>query len=389
MLDPVTIVVAFVISHVAGTLALVGVWAINAQVPGIRRWVVGRILVALGLVMLLLRLELPFALSAIVGAMLLSGGVLVGVTGSRQFMARQPLPGWATWGFAPAYAAALYWLVVIDVDLSLRTALSSVVMAVISFVNVVSLWPGPQHAVRISNRIMAAIFALNGLFFLSRAIYSIDPSSGTRMTEPSWDVNLVMLEGIVVTILGAMTYTTMVTEYLQADLRRQAERDPLTGVHNRRAFDARARRAIERARRMGDRISLLYLDLDNFKSINDRFGHAAGDEVLRQVAEIVGASLRQTDLSARLGGEEFAVLLPHADSGAARVIAERIRRGMEESRFEIGGEAFQATLSIGLAVLDGSGDDLERLSLRADQALYRAKQEGRNRTVTAAAAAIA
>ncbi|MEQ8345301.1 MAG: GGDEF domain-containing protein [Sneathiellaceae bacterium] len=385
MLDPVTIVIAFVISHVAGTAALVGVWAINPQVPGIQRWVVGRVLVALGLAMLLARLELPFAPTMILAALLIAGGVLVGVTGSRQFMSRPPLAAWASWGLMLAYGAALYWLVAVDNNLALRTILSSLVMAAISFMNVVSLWPGPHHAVRISNRIMAGIFAFNGLFFLVRAIYSAGLVSSTQMAEPSWDVNLVMLEGILITVLAAMTYTTMVTEYLQADLRRQAERDPLTGIHNRRAFDARARQAIERARRSGDLVALLYLDLDHFKSINDRFGHPAGDEVLRRVADIVGASLRKTDLSARLGGEEFAVLLPRTDAGAAWVIAERIRHGMEEFSFDLEGESVRATLSIGVAVFDGTGDDLERLSQRADQALYRAKQEGRNRTVADAA----
>jgi diguanylate cyclase (GGDEF)-like protein len=159
-------------------------------------------------------------------------------------------------------------------------------------------------------------------------------------------------------------------------LERQSREDSLTGLANRRSFDEQLQREIERARRYGHALGLLLVDLDHFKRVNDGAGHAAGDAVLRIVAEVMRARARGTDLVARLGGEEFAVLLPETSAEGARISAEQLRQavaGHDFSEARVG----SVTLSVGVA-LWRHGDSSDDLLRHADQALYRAKAEGRN-----------
>jgi len=164
--------------------------------------------------------------------------------------------------------------------------------------------------------------------------------------------------------------------------------DELTKVHNRRHFHARLDEELLRARRLGSPLSLMLLDIDHFKSVNDRFGHQSGDAVLTQFAERVKASTRKTDVTARYGGEEFAVILPQCGSADAHGVAEKLRLSVEARPFDIaGGRTLSVTVSIGVASLDmlaEQGEDAaERVVKLADEALYAAKNGGRNRTVVA------
>lgn len=168
-----------------------------------------------------------------------------------------------------------------------------------------------------------------------------------------------------------------------ANLEVLAATDPLTGLYNRRHFMARSRAEVSKAARTGAPIAVLALDIDHFKRINDRFGHAAGDDVLKVIAHGVSTQLRPTDLIGRWGGEEFMVLLPATDTAQAYAIAERIRLAVEALKVASGGTDIQATLSIGVAEypLDGSGLDV--VFNRADERLYGAKHAGRNRVEAA------
>ncbi|MEW5722372.1 MAG: diguanylate cyclase [Thermodesulfobacteriota bacterium] len=157
-----------------------------------------------------------------------------------------------------------------------------------------------------------------------------------------------------------------------------AAHDPLTGLFNRRAFNERLAQEFERFSRYGPDLSLILLDLDHFKSINDRFGHKAGDEVLKSVAGIIAGCVRKTDVAARYGGEEFAVILPDTDQDQAAALARRIAAGLYSARTGPGAAVTLPTLSQGVADVRSEnvkdGDDLIRL---ADQAMYLAKEEGR------------
>lgn len=158
--------------------------------------------------------------------------------------------------------------------------------------------------------------------------------------------------------------------------------DGLTQVHNRRYFDEAIERELSRCRRYGRALSLLLIDVDHFKSINDTFGHPAGDEVLQGFARIIQSCIRNTDIACRFGGEEVAVIMPHTSPADAQVVAERIRSTLQANVWPRHPEHF-VTVSIGLAGASGLIEGLtkERWLEAADQALYNAKRNGRNRVV--------
>jgi diguanylate cyclase (GGDEF)-like protein len=157
-------------------------------------------------------------------------------------------------------------------------------------------------------------------------------------------------------------------------------RDELTGLHNRRYLMTRLNEEFERARRKGTALGLLMMDIDHFKVINDTFGHPAGDEVLRSIAQTLASMLREYDVGGRYGGEEFAVVLAETTAADMVRLAERIREKIEQLDDHGKASGIHVTISIGVAVLNDT-DTTETLLHRADSALYRAKEEGRNRTV--------
>jgi diguanylate cyclase (GGDEF)-like protein len=180
--------------------------------------------------------------------------------------------------------------------------------------------------------------------------------------------------------LGSQAAIALENARVHQVVRRQAITDELTGLVNRRRFMEALDTEIARTQRRGERLSVLLADLDDFKRINDRFGHQAGDEALRTFASLLRASLREIDVAARLGGEEFAILLPETSLKGGLVLAERLREHIAEHAVLVrDGKAVHLTASIGVAEYrSGSRDQLLR---GADEGLYRAKQEGKNRVV--------
>lgn len=165
------------------------------------------------------------------------------------------------------------------------------------------------------------------------------------------------------------------------NVRHLADRDGLTGVFNRRFFETRVVHELERASRYRSVISLMMIDLDEFKSLNDQFGHQMGDSVLRQVSEIFARKLRKADIICRFGGDEFAILLPETTADRAYATAEKLRSEVAGINFP--GVARVISLSIGVACSPDNGRNRDELLKAADEALYCAKQAGRNRTVIA------
>ena len=161
---------------------------------------------------------------------------------------------------------------------------------------------------------------------------------------------------------------------------RIAVTDELSGLASRRYFESRLAEEWARGERYGTPLAVAIFDLDRFKSVNDTFGHAAGDRVLRRFGEIVRREIRTSDVACRYGGEEFAVLFAESTAASASAVAERIRRALKRHEFEWEGKPFRATVSAGIA---GSGETRERAALlfHADKALYAAKEKGRNRVV--------
>jgi diguanylate cyclase (GGDEF)-like protein len=158
--------------------------------------------------------------------------------------------------------------------------------------------------------------------------------------------------------------------------------DALTGVPNRRAMDEHLADEMARARRYGTPLAVVMLDLDHFKLLNDHYGHAAGDQVLRHVARVLEGEKRRGDTIARYGGEEFVAILSHADGTAAQIWAERVRARLGATAVDLGGDIVNVTASFGVAAAVGEAiPDGEIMLEAADQALYEAKERGRNRVV--------
>ena len=204
-------------------------------------------------------------------------------------------------------------------------------------------------------------------------------SADAQRYRPGYGTDFVThLAAVVAVCLENVTYSER--------LKHMGLTDALTGVHNRRYFEQRLREEVSRCLRQGSALACVLLDIDHFKRINDTHGHQEGDRVLREVAFRIKNQLRLSDALARYGGEEFAALLASADEKLGRHIGERVRRAVNQAPFRLGdGSQLPVTLSVGIAVLPGGAQrnagETAAVSLveRADQALYRAKQGGRDR----------
>lgn len=204
---------------------------------------------------------------------------------------------------------------------------------------------------------------------------------GLGNRDEGFDQKLVQLLSPLVITLGTLIHSRSTEDkraQAEAQLFRQATQDALTGLANRRRFFDLAEQALQQASRYGNDLSIAMLDLDHFKRINDTHGHAAGDAVLRHIAQVLNASLRTTDTGARVGGEEFAILMPMTSVQAALLPLERIRQGTQDSEIEVDGARIRVTCSIGVSTWR-PGLTLDQVIAQADARLYQAKEQGRNR----------
>ncbi len=203
-----------------------------------------------------------------------------------------------------------------------------------------------------------------------------DQTRGMREIENSFIRNLLI--GLAVTILVIIINILMVN-FFQGKLEHMAITDELTGLANRRFFIWQAQKEMARASRSDQPLSLLMMDIDHFKEVNDTYGHEVGDQVLKKLSSLLQSTLREGDQSGRMGGEEFAVLLPQTVSESAREIAERIRALAEGLSIPTEQGTCSVTVSVGVATRQKTTQDLEHLMRSADKAMYQAKSKGRNR----------
>lgn len=193
--------------------------------------------------------------------------------------------------------------------------------------------------------------------------------------------------GLLILSLITYTYTNRMVSYANqieennSKLKQLASEDPLTGLFNPRMCTAIGEQLLKMATRDGSPLTVIYMDLDHFKNINDTYGHQAGDQVLVHVAKIVNSFLRQSDVCARLGGEEFCAVLPETNSQAAAKLAEKMRQRIEQTIEHIGEVDLRITASFGVAQKLPTDQSLSDIQKRADQALYSAKKMGRNRVI--------
>lgn len=207
------------------------------------------------------------------------------------------------------------------------------------------------------------------------ARYGRDVATIIALTGIGLSISLALLAWFMVTGRArALRLAAGMTE----ELRHMAQHDPLTGLPNRALFSDRLGNELARARRQGGQFALIFLDLDHFKPINDNFGHATGDLLLRQVAQRMKESIRASDTVGRIGGDEFVVLMPMlADAEAARLLAEKLRHVIAQP-FELDGRELKISCSLGVALYPEDGTDEITLTKSADEAMYQAKQGGRD-----------
>jgi diguanylate cyclase (GGDEF)-like protein len=230
-----------------------------------------------------------------------------------------------------------------------------------------------------------------GLYFGS--VYGILPAN---LTPVLGNPALILVPKVLNVIAGSVVLGLLLWRWLPlaikergqaeqraSDLETLAAIDFMTGIYNRRHFETLARAELGRCQRYMRPLSLLMIDVDHFKSINDRLGHAAGDRVLQNVAAICMSEKRDADIAARVGGEEFAIMLPETTRAAAVQFAERLRRKVKDSVPTIYGEKIDVTISVGVADASIRTAGMETLMQEADQALYEAKDLGRDRVVAA------
>lgn len=209
---------------------------------------------------------------------------------------------------------------------------------------------------------------------------------GTQYSSSEMLVPIIFFFGaIFVLLVCLLAYRTTWELKRVVELEQESITDPLLGIFNRRHLDRRLQEEVLRCQRYNLLLAVLLVDIDHFKQVNDTWGHQIGDLVLKHISRIFVDALRQTDMVARFGGEEFVMLLPHTPEPEAYALAERLRKTVERSPLILGIDGNQKeipiTISIGSACLSPGSDSAFELLERADKAMYRAKKEGRNRVV--------
>jgi diguanylate cyclase (GGDEF)-like protein len=222
---------------------------------------------------------------------------------------------------------------------------------------------------------------------------SILTVAGMLLSHPTAPLHVVLLNRGMCIVLICVTAIIAVRHLevgnaLRESLENQAARDPLTELFNRRHVFAIVEDELRRYRRYGELCSLILIDADHFKRVNDEYGHGAGDLALRRIADVCQSAVRDSDVVGRFGGEEFIIVLPHTDTTAAAVVAERIRATMDNQAILSQDRAINVTLSLGVAEVGPDADTFDSLLKAADQALYAAKDAGRNRVAFAGRNAI-
>jgi diguanylate cyclase (GGDEF)-like protein len=357
----------------AGCLLLIS-WLQYRRQPALGVWAAGFFTASIAAALIIVaRGEIPNFFSIVVGNALLAVAYGILWCGARTFERKKvsvPL----------AVVGLLVWLVACSISpIYTRPEARASVMAAIgvcyTLLAVVELWRGRGDGVWRWPIIVI-------LLAHAASIPIHIPVAGAWRHPDSADVDLLtfmIFEAAFVSICGAYLLGGLVTNRISLSLQRTAMTDPLTGVTNRRGFFEIGERLLERARFGNEPLAIVMFDLDRFKGINDQFGHATGDEVLIAFCRLASAQLRPDDLFARIGGEEFATLLPNTALHDALRLAERVRAVIEGATHAVGEDVVRITVSVGVAPLNEGTAALDAFLSAADIALYRAKAAGRNR----------
>ncbi|TMJ01643.1 MAG: GGDEF domain-containing protein [Alphaproteobacteria bacterium] len=362
-------------------LLLLLVWVQSTRVHAVAWWASAHLLRAVSVMLYGLYGSVPDLLSIDLPNVLLFSSFGVTWNGARVFNGRDALPG-------SLIAGAGVWLLAsqwpgFEAGSEVRGQLSALIIATYTWLTAYEFWRARREPL-VSRWPAIVLFFTDGAMFLLRTPLNalLHGKDADTILSSAW-LSVLSLEAFLMTIATAFILLAMSKERTELRHKTAAMTDPLTGLLNRRAFLQDAETLLQQQVARDRPIAVLLIDLDHFKSINDRFGHAVGDKVLQIFAKTTRAGLRQADLVGRLGGEEFTVVLADAGMDNAYLVADRLRRAFAAAAAMVDGEMIHATASIGVSVIVDPRQDLAKLITLADQALYLAKARGRNRVEVA------
>ena len=369
-------VVTIYVEAILGLLLLFA-WVQNSSIHAVAWWGFADLMRAISIVLFGLHGTVPDVVSIDLANAILLTSFAMTWTGARLFDGRKPQP----FGL---FAGAAVWIVfsrmpgLMEIN-DLRVLLSSTIVAIYTWLTAYEFWRGRSEPLVSRWPAIFMLFAHGALFLLRTPLSRVLPWSPTNEVFSSVWLTVLSFEALLFTIAIAFILLAMAKERAEYRHKTAAMVDPLTGIANRRAFldagaDIMKRQIVNR--RPG---AVLLIDLDHFKTINDRFGHAIGDRVLQVFAESAIANVKSRDVIGRLGGEEFAAVLYDVDRERALIMAERMRSAFAAAAVEVDGRPVMATVSIGMVINEDATFDIATLLAQADQALYHAKARGRNR----------
>jgi len=352
-------------------LVMLALWHINRDVPGPGVWTVAAVLSGMGFVAVILRPSLG-ALTSPINNTLLVGAALLHIEGLLRFKRMPQARGrWGWW--APVMLLVMVTSIAYANDARMRYGVLDPVVTVVLLATAVLLLKRAEGRWRVLYGVCAGFVALAGLSLLLRAVLSWQAPAGTPMQEHPV-MGLVFLLLLTHNLAWICGMSLAVNLSVQERLQQLALNDPLTGLANRRQLDSFAAQALRRAQRRGEHMAVVVLDLDGFKGLNDRHGHAAGDGVLREVAQRARQATRDTDLVARLGGDEFVVLLEADSEDAVLAAVARLRSALDAAPL-FDGPPTPVGVSMGVACYPADGDNLVALLREADGRMYGQKRE--------------
>ena len=371
--------------YVEATLGLLMllVWAQNLASRAVAWWGVAHLLRSFSIATYGLYGSLPDLITIDFAGAILFISYGATWTGARVFEGRDPRPG-------SIAAGATLWMLACQVPglldtPNIRGLIIGSIIGGFSWVTAYELWRGRGERLISRWPTILLLFVQGTLFLLRTPVNALFPQHHGAFSS-AW-LTVISPEALLLPISLAFVLVALVKERSELRQRNVAEIDALTGLANRRGFLQDADRLVQVHVSRGHSIAVFLLDLDHFKSINDKFGHAVGDHVLALFGSVARENLRTTDTIGRIGGEEFAVVL-NADRESALVLAERIRAAFEAAARVVEGHTLSGTLSVGIAITQDRHVDLPILLQEADQALYRAKSLGRNRIELATASIV-
>lgn len=378
--SPTLLIIAALLTALVTTV-LYAVWSFNRNIPGLRLWMVSFLLGSVFSVSLLVRDWFPEVVAVVISQGSVSLAAYLCLMASRMYMGRRPFSHWyAVVGIGALMVASVYFTVV-QPHLGMRFVFVGLGAGICFLLTARTMADGGVRRVP-ARYLFALVAGLHGLFLLLRpALFKLAPVAPGGLPDAGLVAlvsQFVLLEAIVAVVLLGFGALMLANEFITSELRHLAEMDPLTNVFNRRAFLTLLDKAISAAQRTGTAVPVLVMDLDHFKNINDTWGHRAGDDVLRHFVMLAHRCLRKEDVMGRLGGEEFAIFLPNASAAGALAVAERLRALVEAQPVATGPQSIPLTVSVGVT-LCAHGDAAGAALQRADEAMYLAKERGRNR----------